>query len=78
MLQDKPADRTARRLLVAAQKATAHKTPGSWVVAYDVADSLGLNDVDDAVRLAAANGWLEVEGGHSVRLTEAGRRLATP
>jgi hypothetical protein len=78
MPQDKQADRMARRLLVAAQKATAHKTPGSWVLTYDVADRLGLNDVRDAVRLAAANGWLEVEGGHSVRLTDAGRRLATP
>ncbi len=78
MPQDKQADRKARRLLVAAQKATAHKTPGSWVMTYDVADSLGLNDVDDAVRLAAAKGWLEVEGGHNVRLTDAGRRLATP
>ena len=76
MLQDKPADRMARRLLVAAQKAAAHKTPGSWVMSYDVADSLGVNDVDDAVRLAAAKGWLEVDGGHSVRLTDAGRRLA--
>jgi hypothetical protein len=78
MPQDKPADRMAHRLLVAAKKATAHKTPGSWVMTYDVADSLGLNDVDDAVRLAAAKGWLDVEGGHSVRLTDAGRRLATP
>ena len=78
MPQDKQADRMARRLLVAAQKATAHKTPGSWVMSYDVADSLGLNDVDDVVRLAAANGWLEVEGGHSVRLTDAGRRVAAP
>jgi hypothetical protein len=25
-----------------------------------------------------ANGWLEVEDGHSVRLTDAGRRLAAP
>jgi hypothetical protein len=78
MPQDKPVDWMARRLLVAAQKATAHKNPGSWVMTYDVADSLGLNDVGDAVRLAAANGWLEVEGGHSVRLTDAGRRLAAP
>jgi hypothetical protein len=78
MPQDKQADRMARRLLAAAQKATAHKTPGSWVMTYDVADSLGLNDVDHAVRLAAAKGWLEVEGGHSVRLTDAGRRLASP
>ena len=78
MLQDKQADRKARRLLVAAQKATAHKTPGSWIMTYDVADSLGLNDVEYAVRVAAAKGWLEVEGGHSVRLTDVGRRLATP
>ena len=78
MPQDKQADRMARRLLVAAQRAIAHKNPGSWVMTYDVADSLGLNDVDEAVRLAAANGWLEVEGGHSVRLTDAGRRLAAP
>ena len=78
MPQDKPVDWIARRLLVAAQKATAHKKPGSWVMTYDVADSLGLNDVGDAVRLAAANGWLEVEGRHNVRLTDAGRRLAAP
>jgi hypothetical protein len=78
MPQDKQAVWMARRLLVATQKATAHKTPGSWVMTHDVADSLGLNDIDHAVRLAAANGWLEVEGRHSVRLTDAGRRLAAP
>lgn len=75
MPNDMQADRKARRLLFAAQKATKHKRPGTWIAAYDVADSLGLNDVDDAVRLAAARGWLEVEGGHSLRLTEAGRQL---
>jgi hypothetical protein len=78
MPHDKQADRMARRLLVAAQKATVHKTPGSWIMTYDVADSLGLNDVEYAVRLAAAKGWLEVKGGHTVRLTDVGRRLATP
>jgi hypothetical protein len=78
MPQDKQADRKVRRLLSAAQKATAHKTPGSWVMTDDVADSLGLNDVGDAVRVAAAKGWVEIEGGHSVRLTDAGRRLAAP
>jgi hypothetical protein len=78
MPHDKQADRMARRLLVAAQKATAHKTPGSWIMTYDVADSLGLNDVEYALRVAAGKGWLEVEGGHSVRLTDVGRRLATP
>jgi hypothetical protein len=78
MPQEKQAVRMAHRLLVAAQKATPHKAPGSWLMTYDVADSLGVNDVDHAVRLAVANGWLEVEDGHSVRLTDAGRRLAAP
>lgn len=75
MSNDKQADRKVRRLLSAAQKATKHKRPGTWIETDDVADSLGLNDVGDAVRLAAARGWLEVEGGHSMRLTEAGRQL---
>lgn len=75
MPNDKLVDRKARRLLSVAQKATKHKRPGSWITTDDVADSLGLNDVEDAVRLAVARGWLEVEGGHSVRLTEAGRQL---
>jgi len=30
----------------------------------------------DAVEFAAARGWVEVEGGHSIALTEAGRQLA--
>ncbi len=75
MLNDTPVDRKVRRLLLAAQRATEHKKPGSWIVTDDVADSLGLNQVDDAVRFAAAHGWVEVDGGHCVRLTEAGRQV---
>jgi Mn-dependent DtxR family transcriptional regulator len=45
---------------------------------YDVADSLGVNDVDDAVKHAAAMGWIEVEREHSIRLTDKGRRPAKP
>ena len=76
MPQDKQTDRMGAAS--SSLKATAHKIPGSSVMTHDVADSLGLNDIDHAVRLAAANGWLEVEGRHSVRLTDAGRRLANP
>jgi hypothetical protein len=30
----------------------------------------------DAVEFAAARGWVQLEGAHSVALTEAGRQLA--
>ena len=30
----------------------------------------------DAVEFAAARGWIQVEGAHSIALTEAGRNLA--
>jgi hypothetical protein len=30
----------------------------------------------DAVEFAAARGWVQIEGGHSIALTEAGRLLA--
>jgi hypothetical protein len=30
----------------------------------------------DAVEFAAARGWVRIEGGHSIALTEAGRLLA--
>ena len=29
----------------------------------------------DAIEFAAARGWVQVEGGHSIALTEAGRQL---
>ena len=30
----------------------------------------------DAIEFAAARGWVQIEGGHSIALTEAGRLLA--
>jgi hypothetical protein len=45
---------------------------------HSIARRLVLRDqeeVDRAVRLANENGWLELEGLHSVRLTQAGRSL---
>ena len=30
----------------------------------------------DAIEFAAARGWVQIEGGHSIALTESGRQLA--
>lgn len=73
-----PAELTARRLVAAAERATAHKAAGCWIRSHDVADRLGVLDVDDAVKHAASQGWIEVEREHSIRVTDAGRRLAKP
>jgi len=42
-----------------------------------VAKRLGVpwDDAEAAANEAAAKGWLTIEGGHSVCLTDAGRRL---
>ena len=42
-----------------------------------VANHLGIScdEADDAAKAAAANGWLLIEGGHSVYLIDEGRRL---
>ena len=32
--------------------------------------------IADAVEFAAARGWVQIEGGHNIALTEAGRQLA--
>jgi hypothetical protein len=45
---------------------------------HSIARRLVLRDheeVDRAVKLANENGWLELKGLHSVRLTQAGRSL---
>jgi hypothetical protein len=45
---------------------------------HSIARRLVLRDpeeVDRAVKLARENGWVELQGLHSVRLTEVGRRL---
>jgi hypothetical protein len=52
---------------------------------YDATDGLlmqwrMLEELDgattDAIEFAAARGWVQVEGGHRIALTEAGRQLA--
>ena len=48
---------------------------------HSIARRLVLRDqeeVDRAVTLAKENGWVELEGLHSVRLTDAGRALFGP
>jgi Mn-dependent DtxR family transcriptional regulator len=45
---------------------------------HSIARRLALRDqeeVDRAVKLAKENGWVELEGLHRMRLTDAGRAL---
>ena len=51
---------------------------GRWAMVHSIARRLVLRDpeeVDRAVTLAKENGWVELEGLHSVRLTDAGRAM---
>ena len=51
---------------------------GRWAMVHSIARRLVLRnpeEVDRAVTLAKANGWLESADSHSVRLTDAGRAL---
>ena len=51
---------------------------GRWAMVHSIARRLVLRaheEVDRAAKLAKENGWLELNGLHSVRLTEAGRSL---
>jgi hypothetical protein len=38
-------------------------------------EGLDVPETDEAVRYAVTRGWVVVEGGHSVCLTDDGRRL---
>jgi hypothetical protein len=49
--------------------------PMHWRSIVPVADRAGVDDPTAAIAAAVEQGWLEVEGGHSVYLTDAGRRL---
>jgi hypothetical protein len=52
--------------------------PMRWVSVGSVAHRMMEIDADavlKSVELARAKGWLNVEGGHSVCLTDVGRRL---
>ena len=51
---------------------------GRWAMVHSIARRLVLRaheEVDRAAKLAKENGWLELNGLHRVRLTEAGRSL---
>lgn len=59
----------AERLLRALYKLTEGQ-PGRW----RMITSLGSAGTAGAVDTAMRAGWVEIEGGHSIRLTDAGRR----
>ena len=61
----------AERLIRALYKLTEGQ-PGHW----RMISSLGRVGTAGAIDTAMRAGWLEIEGGHSVRLTDAGRRKA--
>lgn len=70
-----PADR-ARRFCAALGDLSDHK-PQRWRMVHSVAQRLGVDweEATLAAREAEAEGWLTLQGGHSVCLTEEGRRL---
>jgi hypothetical protein len=51
--------------------------PQRWRVIHSVAERLGLpwDEAEAAANEVAAEGWLMIEGGHRVCLTQDGRRL---
>jgi hypothetical protein len=46
-----------------------------WRTILKISKISRLEDAEEAVAVAARNDWLEVEDGHSVCLTDKGRRL---
>jgi hypothetical protein len=59
----------ARRLMRALYDATDGR-PMQW----RSLEGLNVPETDEAVRYAVTRGWMMVESGHIVRLTEDGRR----
>ncbi len=67
----------ANRLCLALQADTASR-PNTWRMVHTIAVRARIKDpkaIDAAVKIAVENEWLLVEQGHSIALTEAGRRL---
>jgi hypothetical protein len=74
------AEALARRFCAALASDTAGR-PMQWRMIAPIAARARLRTEQDqraALTYAVEQGWLEVEGGHSVQLTEAWRRLAKP
>jgi hypothetical protein len=70
-------DNVARRI-VREVWAYAGGSTGRWAMVHSISRRLVLRDpeeVDRAITLAKERGWIEVQGTHSVRLTDAGRTL---
>jgi hypothetical protein len=59
----------AERLILALHRLTEGQ-PGHW----RMITSLGAVGTAGAINSAMRAGWIEIEGGHSIRLTDAGRQ----
>ena len=58
-------------------RAVYNATDGSPMI-WRSLEGLDAPESADALRYAVSRGWLLMQGGHSVCLTDAGRRLVTP
>ncbi len=63
------------RAFCRALKTDTDGRPMRWRAIRSIAELAGLEDPAEAIVAAVEKGWLEVEGGHSVCLTDAGRRI---
>lgn len=70
----------ARRIVRTMQTYTG-SMPQQWVPVATIARLVTVSDDDfpqATMQVGIDQGWLLVEGGHSICLTDAGRRLLTP
>lgn len=64
-------EKLARHIAASLYETTAGR-PQQWRSLAGISES---NLTEAAVQLAVDRGWLLIEGGHSICLTDAGRRL---
>lgn len=75
-----PTAALTRRIVRTVQSYTSGK-PQQWVPTATIARLVMVKDeafLDAALQVGIDQGWLIVEGGHSVCLTDEGRRLVVP
>ncbi|WP_289294539.1 hypothetical protein [uncultured Reyranella sp.] len=65
------AEKIALQVMRALFNATGGR-PQQWRALAEISDTA---EAHEAVQLAVDRGWLLVEGGHSICLTDTGRRL---
>lgn len=63
------------RRFCAALKTDTNGRPMRWRSISSIAERARESEADQVVAIAAEQGWIEVEGDHSVCLTDKGRRL---